>query len=50
MICYFLEKCQNNGLNLHYLKAVTKSLIFGTFHALPVNLCKKNIWEWLKNI
>ncbi len=47
---YFLLKCQNIGLNLEYLKWVTKSLVFGTFHSLPNNISKKEIWDWIKNI
>ena len=31
---YFIHKCQENGLNINYLTAVTKSLIFGTFHCI----------------
>ena len=47
----FLEKCLNHGLNIDFLKYVTKSLIFGTYHALPENasvLVKNKIWELIK--
>ena len=48
MAKYFLEKCKNKGLNLNYLRAVTKGLIFGTFHSLKENnTIKKNIWDIL---
>lgn len=37
-------------LNLHYLKYVTKSLIFGTFHAIDDKKNVKNvIWNFLKS-
>jgi capsule biosynthesis phosphatase len=47
---YFLDKCKEKGLDLLYLKYVTKSLIFGTFHSIhdkkPVKQC---IWNFLKS-
>jgi capsule biosynthesis phosphatase len=49
---YFLEKCKSLGLNVTYLKYVTKGLIFGTFHFIKdtkTNI-KKNIWEMIKMI
>jgi capsule biosynthesis phosphatase len=47
---YFLEKCIKKGLNTEYLKWVTKSLIFGSFYYLPVNIYKKQVWDWFLNI
>ena len=47
---YFLKKCKDKGLNIDYLRWVTKSLIFGTFHSLKINEPKYKIWELLKNI
>lgn len=45
---YFLEKCKLKGLDIHYLEAVTISLIFGVFHSLNSNDDKIRIWEFLK--
>jgi capsule biosynthesis phosphatase len=48
---YFLEKCAEIGLNIVYLKYVTKSLIFGTFHSIEKSEnVKRNIWNLLKTI
>lgn len=48
---YFVSKCNSIGLNIRYLKYVTKSLIFGTFHSLDKRLeIKNNIWALLKSI
>jgi capsule biosynthesis phosphatase len=49
---YFLEKCNELGLNLNYLKYVTKSLIFGTFHFINDSKIKikNNIWDLIKKI
>jgi hypothetical protein len=47
---YFLKKCIEKGLNVEYLKWVTKSLIFGIFHSLPVNISKKCVWDWFINV
>jgi hypothetical protein len=47
---YFLEKCKDKGLNLEYLKYVTKSLIFGTFHSIEDKMdVKEQIWKLLKS-
>ena len=48
---YFISKCHSIGLNINYLKSVTKSLIFGTFHSIdkPKEI-KNNIWSLLKSI
>jgi hypothetical protein len=45
---YFLKKCQKNRLNINYLKAVTNSLTFGTFHAIEDDETKIRIWNFLK--
>ena len=47
---YFIEKCKNKGLNIEYLNAVTKSLIFGVFNFIDSRESKDRIWEFLKNI
>jgi hypothetical protein len=48
---YFLERCKSEGLDLNYLKYVTKSLIFGTFHSIDKCMrIKENIWTLLCNI
>lgn len=47
----FMEKCRGYGLDINYLKWVTKSLIFGVFHSNNVDdKIKKNIWELIKTI
>ena len=52
MNTFFLQLCTENGLNINYLKYVTKSLIFGTFHFISdENIKNKNaIWDLLKTI
>jgi capsule biosynthesis phosphatase len=48
---YFMQKCGEIGLNIRYLKSVTRSLIFGTFHSIDKSeTIKRNIWELLKSI
>jgi hypothetical protein len=47
---YFLKKCLDIGLNIDYLTAVTKSLVFGTFHSIENNETKKRVWEFIKSI
>lgn len=47
---HFLKKCSSLNLNIHYLTAVTKSLIFGNFHFIESNESKERIWEFLKSI
>ena len=50
MKTYFLQKCKDIGLNLLYLKYVTKSLVFGTFHFIPEKIyIKENIWQFIKS-
>ena len=46
----FLKKCNELNLNINYLTAVTKSLIFGTFHSIENNETKERIWVFLKGI
>lgn len=47
---YFLQKCEKEDINLNYLKYVTKSLIFGTFHFLKNEDPKEDIWNFLKSV
>ena len=48
---YFIKKCEKIGLNIDYLRYVTKSLIFGTFHAINTSKqIKQNIWNLIKKI
>jgi hypothetical protein len=48
---YFIQKCQENGLNVNYLTAVTKSLIFGTMHSIDeTQTNKRDIWDFIKKI
>jgi len=47
----FFDKCKEKGVQMDYLKFVTKSLIFGTFHSIyKSNQTKQNIWNLLKSI
>lgn len=47
----FIQKCIEIGLNVPYLKYVTKSLIFGSFAFIDKSeKIKKNIWNLLKSI
>uniref|UniRef100_A0A6C0D604 Nucleotidyl transferase domain-containing protein n=1 Tax=viral metagenome TaxID=1070528 RepID=A0A6C0D604_9ZZZZ len=47
---YFLTKCGELGLNIIYLKWVTKSLIFGNFFALKPDAPKEKIWALINSI
>ena len=47
---YFINKCISIGLDINYLKIVTKSLIFGVFIFLKDNDPKEKIWDFLKKI
>lgn len=51
MKTYFLKKCSLKGLNIDYLKYVTKGLIFGTFNFITDYDCetKNNIWKFIKS-
>jgi capsule biosynthesis phosphatase len=48
---YFLNKCHSKGLNIKYLKYVTKSLVFGTlpFISHYDNDIKNNVWSFIKS-
>ena len=50
MKSYFLKKCISKELNIEYLTAVTKSLIFGVFHSIDSSESKDRIWKFMKNI
>lgn len=47
---HFLLKCQERNINIKYLTAVTRSLIFGTIHFIKPTDPKENIWQLIKNI
>lgn len=47
---YFITKCRELNLNVEYLTAVTKSLIFGTLHSVESDVNKQNIWNFLKSL
>ena len=47
---YFIKKCKELNLNIDFLTAVTKSLIFGTLHFIESVQTKLNIWEFLKKL
>jgi hypothetical protein len=47
---YFITKCRELNLNVDYLTAVTKSLIFGTLHSVESDVNKQNIWNFLKSL
>jgi len=47
---YFLKKCQEKELDIDYLTAVTKSLIFGSFYFLKNSDPKDELWKFLKKI
>jgi capsule biosynthesis phosphatase len=51
MKSYFLKKCSSKGLNINYLKYVTKGLVFGVYHSITHLSCdiKNNIWEFIKS-
>jgi len=48
----FLKHCESINLNIHFLKYVTKSLVFGTFYFITNDhTCNRyKIWEFIKNI
>jgi hypothetical protein len=50
MKIYFLKKCSELNLNIDYLSAVTKSLIFGTLYFIESNESKERIWEFISLI
>ena len=49
---YFLKKCCDKGLDIHFLTYVTKGLVFGTlpFISHYENDIKKNVWAFIKKI
>ena len=51
MKTYFLNKCHSKGLNINYLKYVTKGLVFGTlpFISHYDNDIKNNVWSFIKS-
>ena len=46
----FLKKCQTIGLNIDYLQAVTRGLIFGTIHFIEKKETKERVWDFIKSI
>jgi capsule biosynthesis phosphatase len=46
----FLKKCQDFDLNIEYLRAVTRGLIFGTIHFIEKKETKERVWEFIKCI
>ncbi len=46
----YLKKCQSIGLNINYLVAVTRSLIFGTISFIEKKETKERVWEFIKSI
>lgn len=52
MKSYFLKKCSDKGLDIHFLTYVTKGLVFGTlpFISHYDNDIKKNVWTFIKTI
>jgi hypothetical protein len=46
----FLKKCQLIGLNINYLSAVTRSLIFGTISFIEKKETKEQVWEFIKTL
>jgi capsule biosynthesis phosphatase len=51
MKAYFLNKCHTKGLNINYLKYITKGLVFGTlpFIAHYDSDVKKNVWNFINS-
>jgi capsule biosynthesis phosphatase len=51
MKAYFLNKCHSKGLNIHYLKYVTKGLVFGTlpFISHYDSNVKNNVWNFINS-
>ncbi len=49
---YFIKKCCDKGLDIHFLTYVTKGLVFGTlpFISHYENDIKKNVWAFIKTI
>jgi capsule biosynthesis phosphatase len=50
MKAYFINKCKCAGLNIPYLIAITKGLIFGTFQFIKDHEnIKESVWKLLKS-
>ena len=52
MKTYFINKCHSKGLNINYLKYVTKGLVFGTIPFIghyDIDI-KNNVWKFIKEI
>ena len=51
MKAYFLNKCHTKGLNINYLKYITKGLVFGTlpFIAHYDSDVKNNVWNFINS-
>ena len=47
---YYLNKCTDIGLNIEYLKWVTKSLVFSSFPFMKNTTNKDKVWLFMKNI
>ena len=48
METHFWKHIGKRGMNIQYTKAVTKSLIFGTFHSLSSETTKQHIWKMVE--
>jgi hypothetical protein len=46
----FLKKSESIGLNINYLSAVTRSLIFGTIPFIEKRETKDRVWKFIKSI
>lgn len=44
----FIGRCTNLGIDIHYLSAVTRSLMFGTIYFIEDHATKQRIWEFIK--
>ncbi len=51
MKAYFINKCHSKGLNIQYLKYITKGLVFGTlpFIAHYDSDVKNNVWNFINS-
>ena len=49
---WFYKRCRERGLNVDYLRYVTKGLLFGTFHFMNkyAEKTKQKIWNLIKSI
>jgi capsule biosynthesis phosphatase len=46
----FLNKCRDFGLNVEYLGAVTRGLIFGTIAFIEKKETKERVWNFIKTL